>query len=246
MLQPADRRDPLTADLATLTLGSNPLTPEFDPDVTSYTASVSEASTSLTLTTEDEHATVTVMLNGTAVAASQGAYALTWTEGANTLAVTVVNGEWSKTYTVAVTYTPAPGGPKLATLGLTGLTLDPEFDPDTYVYDAGTSSSADVVLEATLEEGSDADLIWLTVSGEGVTAASLAARVTDAYALMALSSDPDLTVSEMLPFDDGSAELNLADGALVIGVVAVSMDTSGDTPVITGFSATWIDLTVES
>ena len=77
MLQPPDRRDPLTPDLATLTLGSNPLTPTFDPDVTSYTASVSEASTSLTLTTEDEHATVTVMLNGTAVAASQGAYALT-------------------------------------------------------------------------------------------------------------------------------------------------------------------------
>lgn len=114
------------------------------------------------------------------------------------------------------------------------------------MYDAGTSSSADVVLEAALEEGSDADLIWLTVSGEGVTAASLAARVTDVDALMALSSDPDLTVSEMLPFNDGSAELNLADGALVIGVVAVSMDTSGDTPVITGFSATWIDLTVES
>lgn len=222
------------------------MTPTFDPDVTSYTASVSEASTSLTLTAEDEDATVTVTLNGTAVEASQGAYALTWTEGANALSVTVVNGDWSKTYTVAVTYTPAPAGPQLATLGLTGLTLDPEFDPDTNVYDAGTSSSATVEVEATLEEGSEAVLSCITVSGEGVTAASLAERVTGVDALRALYDDPDITVTENVPFADGAAELELADGTLVIGVTALELDTSGDTPVVTGFSATWIDLTVES
>lgn len=114
------------------------------------------------------------------------------------------------------------------------------------MYDAGTSSSADVVLEAALEEGSEASLYWLTVSGEGVDAAALAERVTDADALMALYDDADLTVSEMAQFVDGAAEMELTDGALVICVAAVETDTSGDVPVVTGFSATWIDLTVAS
>lgn len=122
--------------------------------MTSYTASVSEASTSLTLTAEDEHATVTVMLNGTAVAASQGAYALTWTEGANTLAVTVVNGEWSKTYTVAVTYTAGDGLLTFDSMTLTkktaeGETVDadetPAFSPYTREYSIALDSVPSMV-----------------------------------------------------------------------------------------------------
>ena len=79
-----------------LKLGSLTLTPEFDPGVTEYTASTSNA------TPEDSSAAVTLKLGGTAVTSP-----VTWASGENTLTAEVTNGDVSKTYTVTVTKTGA-------------------------------------------------------------------------------------------------------------------------------------------
>ena len=94
----------VTADLALIKLGSLTLDPEFDPDVTDYTAATENASNTLTATPEDDDAEVTVTLGDTEVdAGADGKYTLTWETGENVVTISVVNGEAIKEYTITVT-----------------------------------------------------------------------------------------------------------------------------------------------
>ena len=96
----------LTQNLSALTLGSETLTPTFDEDVTSYSANVTDASTSLSVTAETTGATVEIFLNGT----SQGSgtttltKSLTWTANTDIVEVKVTYNSSVKTYTIAVTH----------------------------------------------------------------------------------------------------------------------------------------------
>lgn len=74
------------------------LSPTFDKDVISYTASTTNASNAVTATPEDSGATVVTKLNGAVVTSP-----VSWAEGSNTLEIDVTNGDVSKTYTVVVT-----------------------------------------------------------------------------------------------------------------------------------------------
>lgn len=56
----------------------------------------------MTATPEDENATVTILNGETPV---ENGTAATWTEGANTVNITVKNGEAQNVYTVTVTKT---------------------------------------------------------------------------------------------------------------------------------------------
>ena len=70
--------------------------------MTEYTANTTNATNTITATPEDEDATVTIMVGETPVTNGQAA---TWTEGPNTVTVTVQNGEAQEVYTVTVTKT---------------------------------------------------------------------------------------------------------------------------------------------
>lgn len=84
-----------------LKLGSADLTPAFDPNVTSYSANITTATTQLTLTLSSG-ATAVVKLNGTTVSGST----ITWTANTDTLTIEVTNSVGqTKTYTVTVTHT---------------------------------------------------------------------------------------------------------------------------------------------
>ena len=84
-----------------LRLGSADLTPTFDPNVTSYSANITTATTTLTLNLSSG-ATAVTKLNGTAFTGST----VTWTENTDTLTIEVTNSVGVvKTYTVTVTHT---------------------------------------------------------------------------------------------------------------------------------------------
>lgn len=91
-----------TADvsLSALTLGSLTLSPAFDADVTAYTATTEDATNTITATATDSDATV-VIRNGKTVVNSGSA--ATWAAGINVVAITVLNGTSTRTYTVHVT-----------------------------------------------------------------------------------------------------------------------------------------------
>lgn len=92
----------MSARLSGLTIGALPLDPSFDPDVTEYTASTTNATNTVTATAEDEAAEVTILNGETPVTNGTAA---TWVSGANTVKVTVKNGAAQEVYTVTVTKT---------------------------------------------------------------------------------------------------------------------------------------------
>ena len=94
----------MSARLSGLTIGALTLDPTFDPDVVSYTANTTNATNTITATPEDDGATVTILNGETPV---ENGTAATWAEGANTVTITVKNGDAQKVYTAAVTKTGA-------------------------------------------------------------------------------------------------------------------------------------------
>lgn len=87
--------------LASLAIGGVELTPSFNPTVTSYTASTTAASNTVTATAQDsDHATVVIKNGSTTVTSGEPAE---WGAGANAVTVTVTNGGYAKTYNINVT-----------------------------------------------------------------------------------------------------------------------------------------------
>ena len=91
--------------LDSLTLGSLTLSATFDPDTTSYTASTTNASTTVTAVSADADATIVLKLGGTEKASGTGSVekSITWATGSNTLTAEVTTAAGTKTYTVTVT-----------------------------------------------------------------------------------------------------------------------------------------------
>jgi len=102
--EPAPSTD---AALSALSLGSVSLSPAFDTETTTYTASTTNATNTVTATPADAGASIVITNKGTsgdAVEVPNGS-AVTWQAGANTLTVTVTaeDGAATKAYTVTVT-----------------------------------------------------------------------------------------------------------------------------------------------
>ncbi len=95
------------SSLSAMALGELELTPDFAADETTYTASTTNATDKLAITTTDANAEVTVKLGSSAVTAgTDGKYEITWSEGSNSVTVKVENGksgEVTTTYTLTVT-----------------------------------------------------------------------------------------------------------------------------------------------
>jgi len=87
-------------NLKSLTIGNLELTPDFDPDVTTYTAATTAATNKITAEAEYTDAVVEIK-NGSTVVANGGS--ATWSAGENTVTVKVTNDSVDKTYTVTVT-----------------------------------------------------------------------------------------------------------------------------------------------
>jgi len=86
--------------LESLSIGTLTLTPEFDPDVTTYTATTTNATNTISTSTEYNTSTVVVTLDDSEVTGNT----LTWGDaGDHIVTVTVTNGNDSTTYTITVT-----------------------------------------------------------------------------------------------------------------------------------------------
>ena len=125
------------ADLTALSVNLGPLSPGFNPEATTYSASVSNGMTLAFVrpVTADPAATLQVSLNSGAFTAlpPNAPASFPLIVGANTIAiqVTAADGSTMKTYTLAVTRAPAPPGPgtnaALASLVPSAGVLTPAF-----------------------------------------------------------------------------------------------------------------------
>ena len=90
----------LTPNLTALALGSLTLSPTFDKDVTAYNTNSTNATDTLSYTTESVGATVVTKLNGTTFTGST----VTWSASTDTLEIIVTAGFDTKTYTITCTH----------------------------------------------------------------------------------------------------------------------------------------------
>lgn len=97
------------ASLSALTLSSGSLSPSFEGAITSYTTTVSSATTSVTVRPTTLQTTSTVQVNGVNVASGANSASIPLEIGPNviTVLVTAVGGSVTTTYTVTVTRPPS-------------------------------------------------------------------------------------------------------------------------------------------
>ncbi|KAA9338781.1 cadherin-like beta sandwich domain-containing protein, partial [Adhaeribacter soli] len=100
------------ANLSALTLSSGTLSPVFASATASYTASVPNATTSITVTPTKAEANATITVNGTAVTSGNASVAIALNIGSNTITtvVTAQDGTTTKTYSVVVNRAYSPPG----------------------------------------------------------------------------------------------------------------------------------------
>jgi PKD repeat protein len=129
------------ANLSNLTLSSGTLNPAFAQATIGYTASVSNATTSITVTPTVADATATVTVNTVTVASGTPSGAIALSVGTNVITVIVTAQDAStKTYTVTVTRA-ASSNANLSNLTLSSGTLNPVFAQATIGYTASVSNA---------------------------------------------------------------------------------------------------------
>lgn len=102
-------RNRTVADLSNLTLSSGTLSPTFAANTISYTATVSNATSSVTVTPTRADINVTVAVNGTNVNSGTASGAIALSVGINTITVVITAQDaTTKTYTISVTRSTPP------------------------------------------------------------------------------------------------------------------------------------------
>ena len=215
--------------------------PEFDPDTTSYETETANASDTLTLTPEGTSTTVEVRFyesepDGWSVENPEGEYTLTWdfTDSDENYIQIVATSEAVEASTW-ITVAQTTGGPRLATLGLTGLTLTPEFDPDVFQYETSTENATDT-LALTVPEDFDFEtygvIAWQfpadTVIPDGTT--------TDEF----LDLTDELQAVPIQIGEQGTGTITWDGSAVIAAVILNNTQSGGSEPIV----AYTIDVTV--
>ena len=214
------------ADLATLSLSTGSLDPAFDPAVTSYTATVTYAVDTLTVTATAAHSAA-VITEGTGLAS------LSVGETVIEVVVEAEDGS-AKTYTVTITRLPASSNADLSALSLSQGILSPSFSPSTTEYTATVAyTTTQTEVSATVQ-----DATAVIASGTGVAALSVGENAIEVVvqAEDGSTNTYTVTVTRTAP----SSNANLAS----LSVPGVTISPSFDTETVS-YSAIVDYLTTE-
>ena len=137
------------ATLSNLTVSSGTLSPSFSAGTLSYSASVANAVSSITVTPTTTSSAATVKVNGVAVSSGSASGSTTLLVGSNTLTlvVTAQDGSTTSTYTLIVTRAAASlsSVASLSALVLSSGTLSPVFATGTAAYTASVDNAVSSV-----------------------------------------------------------------------------------------------------
>ena len=154
------------ADLSNLTVSQGSLTPAFASGTTSYSDSVANSITSMTVTPTLADATASIMVNGTPVASGAASTAINLNVWSNsiTVVVTAQDGTTTKTYTITVNRAPSINA-NLSSLTVSQGTLTPAFTTGTTSYtDSVANSVTGMTVTPTLADATAS----ITVNGTPV------------------------------------------------------------------------------
>jgi len=204
-----------TTDLSALALSSGTLNPVFSVGVTSYTASVPFATTSLQVTPTASDASATITVNGTAVVSGTASGAISLNVGSNVITTVVSRSPLAdRTYTVTVTRAAASSNADLSALALSPGILN-GFNASTTSYTAYLPSSATSITVTPTAANANATI---TVNGSAVTSGTPSSAIS-------LSTGFNTPISIVVTAQDGTPKTYTltpfrAAGALTAGAIA--------------------------
>jgi len=188
IIQPASN----VANLLALSISNTSLSPAFNTDTTSYTASVIHGVATVVVRPVTT-AIASITVNGTAVPSGGASGSIPLNVGANviTVVVTAQDGVTQKAYTVTVTRAPSANA-NLLSLKFKAGVLNPVFAGTTYSYTANVVAgvSTDIVTPTTSDPGAT-----VTINGMAVTSGTPSAAIP----LMAGSN----TITAVVTAQDG-------------------------------------------
>ncbi len=186
----------IDANLASISPGTGPLTPAFDPNTTIYTISVKNAVSSMTVKAIVDDANATMTVNGVTLASGTTSQPAALAEGASTtitIKVTAENTGVKQTYTITVTRAPSPNA-SLAAIGPSITPLTPSFSPATTSY---TLSTGNATASMTLKPTAGDVNATITVNGTSVSQGTLSQGI-------ALAEGTATTVNVTVTAQDGT------------------------------------------
>jgi len=183
------------ASLSNLKTSTGSLLPAFATTTTSYTGSVANSVSSITLTPYAASSTATVKINGMAVTSGTASGPIALAAGLNTITtvVTSQDGTITKTYTVMVTRA-APVNANLSTLGQSASGLTPAFSPATISY---TLNAGNATATITLKPVSSSANSTIKVNGTTVTSGTTTAPI-------ALAEGAQTTITTVVTAQNGT------------------------------------------
>ena len=228
----------INTNLSALSISSGTLSPSFAPGTTSYTASVSNATTSINITpTVSATGVATVTVNG--VAATSGSpSSVSLSVGSNSIPVVVSNSGASQTYTIAVTRATAPiissGAVSGSNTYVQGFAASQTY---TTIAVTGSSLSSNI----TVTPSSSNFVVCATSGGTYTSSITLPSVGGTVYVKLAsgLTNASNSSVSgniQLTDVTDGATEVDVA----VTGTVTVASSYTSTTGGDWNNGATWI------
>ena len=213
------------ANLGSLTISSGTLSPQFSSSDITYTASVDNSVTQVTVTPTASDSSATIAVNGNTVTSGTGHILTGLTVGTNTVTVIVTaQDSTTKTYIITLTRAALSDNANLGGLTISSGTLSPQFSSSVITYTASVdnsvtqvtvtptasdSSAAITVNDNTVTSGTGHILTGLTVGPTTVTVIVTAQdSTTKTYIITVTVRDVPITVS--------SAAYNPGNGQLTI------------------------------
>jgi len=215
------REPPSTnANLSNLTVSAGSLNPVFASQSFAYGVSVSGDSQSITVTPTSEDANASITVNGSAVNSGSvsGAIALNVGDNVISIVVTAEDGTTSQTYTVTVNRAmPLSNNADLSNLVLSTGSLVPVFNANTLIYTASVSSSTTSITATPTLADSNASMTVngiLTASGSASDAIALNVGDNDISIVVTAedgttSQTYTVTVSRAVQLSDNADLFNL-------------------------------------
>lgn len=186
------------ADLSSLAVSGATLTPDFSSDVTTYSTSVPNTTTSLTVTPGAVEAGSTITVNGTPLASGATSGAIQLDVGSNTITVVVTapDGVTTRSYTVDVERgDPASTDARLSGLMVGSLSFSPSFDPGVTDYSGSVANTeTSISISPTAFDAGATIRVNGTQVASGATSASIPLNVgANSIAVLVTAEDGQTT-----------------------------------------------------
>ena len=156
------------ADLGGLTISSGTLSPQFSSSDITYTASVDNSVTQVTVTPTASDSSATITVNGNTVTSGTGHIVTGLTVGEPNTVTVIVTAQDSttKTYIITLTRAALSDNADLGGLTISSGTLSPQFSSSDITYTASVDNS---VTQVTVTPTASDSSATITVNGNTVT-----------------------------------------------------------------------------